>query len=299
MRRVALWIAVGAVACLGIGGCVRFNTYYNASRAYREAETLAAQRAPGTSPSSAELSSLDRCLQKCAIIIARHPESSLADDALFLMARALSLKGQAAEAAEKYAELRRFFPKSDFVDPARYYEAEAHVQNQEYEIAEALIEEHLSITGPPDRWKKRAALLYAQIAERRGDCEEALRRSEQVLRGGDRQERTLALLLRGRCLSVLGRDEEASVAFHEADRIAPERTLRFEARLLRGETLARLGKGAESLEAFTRLKGLARADSELAQVGLAVGRCLRLMGDLEAAEGAWRDVILAYQRTTF
>jgi TonB family protein len=125
----------------------------------------------------------------------------------------------------------------------------------------------------------------------------ALARIDTLLSRTDRKTVTCpAYLLRARSLVELGRDEEAVRWFREADRTAPNRALRFVARLQMGEALARLGRGLDALEAFGRLRQLARADSELAQVGLAVGLSHRAMGDFAAAEEAWRNVVLAYPR---
>lgn len=298
MSRV-LTLATGLLLGLALlhAGCVRFNTYYNARRAFRDAETLAAQRGPGSSPSAQEVAHLDRCLEKCAVIIARHADSGLADDALFLMARALSLKGQDNAAAEKYAELRRFFPASDLTGPARYYEAQARSRLMQYDRAEAIIEEHLGLRAKWDRWQHQAALLYAEIGERRGSCADALSRVDALLsRTRERDIAAPAYLLKGRCLAATGHGEEAVAAFQEAERIAPRRHLRFTARLLMGETLAALGRSDEALGTFKRLQEFARADSELASVGLAVGTSQRIAGNLTAAEEAWRNVIAAYPR---
>ncbi|MBN1423747.1 TonB family protein [Candidatus Fermentibacteria bacterium] len=277
--------------------CVRFNTYYNARRAFRGAEELRAQRAPGSSPSSQELAYLEQCLEKCAVILARHPGSGLADDALFLMARALALKEQHNAAAEKYAELRRFFPSTEYAAASMYHEAQARAKLGQFEVAESVIEEHLGAAGSWSQWHERAALLYAEIGESRGSCADALARLDTLLSRSHRRDiLSVAHLLRGRCLAAGGDDDQAFRWFQEGDRVAPNRNLRFQARLLMGEALARMGRGEEALEAFGRLRQIARADSELALVGLAVGSSQRALGDFSAAEDAWRDVIQAYPR---
>lgn len=277
--------------------CARFNTYYNARRAFLSAEELAAQRPAGNPPSSQEIAHLDRCLEKCALILARHPESGLADDALFLMARALSHKEQHNAAAQKYAELRRFFPFTEHAGPSLYYEATARVQLGQLEIADRVIEEHLDSEGSWDKWQERAALLYGEIAESRGSCGDALRRLDLLVSKSRRRDILgPAHLLRGRCLAAAGEDEDALRWFGEADRVAHSRPLRFQARLLMAETMARVGRGDEALEAFSRVRQIARADSEFALVGLAVGSSHRALGDQPAAEAAWREVIEAYPR---
>ncbi|MCU0612444.1 MAG: hypothetical protein MUE60_11725, partial [Candidatus Eisenbacteria bacterium] len=219
---VGVWGGVALCGLLLQGSCVRFNTYYNARRAYRDAEQLAEARVSGSTPGTQELAHLDRCLEKCALIIARHPESGLADDALFLMAMALTLKGQHGAAADKFAELRRFFPESDLDSPSRFHEAESRSQIGQYDAAEALISEHLARGDGWDQWQERGALLYAEVAGRLHVPLVALARIDTLLSRTDRKTVTCpAYLLRARSLAELGRDEEAVRWFREADRTAP------------------------------------------------------------------------------
>lgn len=286
------------VILLATVACARFNTFYNAQRAFRDATALAARRPPGSPPTPQEVSLLDRCIQKCAIVVGRYAESGLADDAIFLMAEALAAKEEFAAAAQKYEELRRYFPHSPLVGRSLHREAAARSRLSQFEIADVLLEQYLT-AARWDRDHQWAGLLYVSVAQQRGDCTEAIRRAHEVLgRVKDSEVVARVHMVRGRCLLQLQRVGEAVEAFGEAEERAPNRHLRFAARLARGEALAALGEASQALEVFEQLGKAARADSEVAYVGYSKGLAYRVMGEWDRAEQAWRDVIAVYGQTT-
>jgi|GEM_PF-2602302 len=295
ISRVCLVTVLFFISC----STARFNTFYNARQNYKEALRLAETRNTGSKPSSGEIAKLDKCLEKCGVIIARHPGSSLVDDALFLMGKALSLKQEHATSAEKFSELREYFPESEFVGPSLYLEAVERRALAQWARAENLIETHLNTSDTWSVWQERSAVLYAEIAESNGRYDQALSRIEQPLTRSKRKEIVgPAYLLKGRSLRGTGELEAAMDAFRQASEHADTHSRRFEAQVEMGETASLLGRGEESLEIFRDLTAFARADSELAQVGLSIGRSWRSLSDFNEAEEAWRNVILAYPRET-
>ena len=226
----------------------RFNTFYNANLNFKEAKQLAKTRSAGSNPSSSEIAKLDKCLEKCGIIIARHSGSGLVDDAIFLMGKALSLKQEHATAAEKFSELREYFPESEFVGPSLYMEAAERCELEQWTRAENLIENHLATTDEWNEWQERSALLYARIAEWNKRYDQALTRIESLLdRSGRKEILAPAYLLKGRCLRETNMLEEAIDAFEEASKKADTHSYRFKAQVEMGETAAMLNRGEKAL----------------------------------------------------
>ncbi len=294
-RAAILFLTAVAV----IIGCssARFNTYYNASKLYQEAEDLSKSRNKGSKPSGTEDTKLNNCLDKCRIIITRYSESGLVDDALFLMGKAFVLKQSHSAAADKFSELREYFPESPFVDASYYLEAKERSELEQWARVENLLKIHLQKGDRWTVWQERSALLLAQIAEWNYAYERALGHVSDLLgRAGRKEVIGQAYLLKGRCLREVGRLDDAVDAFAVAFDRASTREDRFEGQIEKGETLALLGRGEEALTTFRELSSIARVDSELAQVGLSVGKSWLSLNEFREAEEAWRNVIQAYPR---
>ena len=74
-------------------GCAYFNTFYNASQFYREAELdISAVNEDGLSESAIDL--LNKTIIRCNTVISDHPESRFVDDAILLRSKAQYHLGQ-------------------------------------------------------------------------------------------------------------------------------------------------------------------------------------------------------------
>ncbi len=114
-RAIPLLLAFALLYACGLN-----NTMYNARKYFRAAQ----ERPLNTNgrPSPQAVDEYTKAIKKCGIIIANRKDSRLMDDALFLMAKALYLKGNSAfQAKDQFQALITGFPDSPFVPEAHIY----------------------------------------------------------------------------------------------------------------------------------------------------------------------------------
>ncbi|MCZ7555130.1 MAG: tetratricopeptide repeat protein [Bacteroidia bacterium] len=155
-----------------------FNTYYNASRLFDEAEeeiaenqftksidptkgSLSVAAAPrGTTfgedestarikhdmahiesgiPSSA-IQKLDRVIEKCSRLIVNYPKSKWVDNGLLLIGKSYFYKQELTRAERKFQELLDRYPDSDLVTEAILWLGKTYVKLEQYELAHGMFE---------------------------------------------------------------------------------------------------------------------------------------------------------------
>jgi len=123
-----------------------FNVYYNARRAFKDAETeiAAAKKAaegkttPGNQatviPADAQ-KNLDLVIDKCSNILAYHDKSAYVDDALMMTGKAFYYKGEYSKAERKFLELITKYPNSSLNLEAQLWYARSELRLEEYDDA--------------------------------------------------------------------------------------------------------------------------------------------------------------------
>lgn len=117
-----------------------YNTFYNAKKLYKEASEMP-RRDDGRANSNA-IGKYNQVIKKCGIILTDYKDSKYADDALMLMGKAFYYKGRGyVQAIEKFEELIKFYPESEFYEEAHLYLAKSHYQmNKKTQAIEELKE---------------------------------------------------------------------------------------------------------------------------------------------------------------
>src|SRR3954466_1018030 len=100
-----------AAASLLLGGCVYFNTFFNAEKAYHQALALREKRMSQNPDDSVNVSpdekvKLQPAIDKCSKLLALDPDRlDYAPKALFLMGESYLLMADYSSAVQKYEEL--------------------------------------------------------------------------------------------------------------------------------------------------------------------------------------------------
>jgi TolA-binding protein len=120
-----------------------FNTFYNAKK-YFESAQKRPLNAQGR-PQSAAIEDYNRVIRKCGVILTEFKDSKWADNALFLLARALFYRGQnQLQAIQNFEDLIQFYPDSPFHNQAILYIArvkfELNQKDEAYEILRNFIQ---------------------------------------------------------------------------------------------------------------------------------------------------------------
>lgn len=125
---------------LGVmGGCVYFNTFYNARKAFDDAEsTRKASRVSGGRINQAQYRI---AIDKSTKVIEDHPNSSYYDDALYVLGVSYFWTGNYGAAERRLRELLANYANSKYAKEARLYLAKAKLEENEMDDAMELFEE--------------------------------------------------------------------------------------------------------------------------------------------------------------
>ncbi len=257
-RSLAVFAAL-AMALLG-SGCVYFNTYYNAQKAYNDAMRLHDKRM-AKNPEDTLLVSpdekikLDRCITKSSMILELYQDKpKYLPKALFLIGESYLAMGENAKAIEKYEELEHYYPQAPQIPIAESHRARCLFLNGQYPAAQVALE--AIIAGNSDPEIKAEAMIYlAQLNVKSNGSDAALDLYEKLLK-----EQTRTPLARANVHL-----EAAKLAFTlkeweraRAHALAPEMKelptkLKYRADMLAAECLYRMGKPDDGLKALDRI----------------------------------------------
>lgn len=186
---------VGGVVSDGYENTVAyFNSYYNASRLFDEAEDeiLTAEKRqrsldgfadhPLDPPGSAS-TKLSAVIDKCSNILSFQPGSALVDDALFLIGKSYFYQAEFLKAERKFSELLEFAPSGPLALEASLWRAKTLSQlKNEDGIQEARTLIQKAIDSGQEEIAGEANLILGHFFSRRGDSEEAIAAYQEAAR---------------------------------------------------------------------------------------------------------------------
>lgn len=296
---------------LTLSGCVYFNTYYNAQKHFRQAEKarLEAERERrpakaatqrGDQPSRRRPSRTgesyhslyEKALRGASVVLEKHPESELVDDAMFLAGRSLYWQSDYFYAARSFRDLEMHFPDSEYYDRARYWRGlcleQQGIAVEARRVFEALFEEGIPGIGA------RAGFRLGELAAAEQDYLAAITEYRATLaRYPGSRVRAETLLRLGE--AHLGVDDEAHqdsalAVFAAVAAAGPDDKTSYRARLNRGMVLYELGRGDEALEVYTGLLRESRFREYEGETRLLLGRYYWDLRDLDRALSEYEQV---------
>lgn len=122
---------------LFMASCAYYNTFYNAEKFFESA-----QKKPLNNKGKAGAAAIEeynKVIKKCGVILTDYKDSKWADDALFLLAKALYFRGNnELQSKEKFEDLIKFYPDSPFFAESHLYIAriEHDLNNKEKAITQ-------------------------------------------------------------------------------------------------------------------------------------------------------------------
>jgi TonB family protein len=107
-------------------GCVYYNTFYNAKKAFETAER--ARTHPDKRKAKIDTESYRKAIEKSTKVIERHPNSKYYDDALFIIGVSSYYLEQYSSADRRLRELLANYPESEFVRESEIYLAKSKIR---------------------------------------------------------------------------------------------------------------------------------------------------------------------------
>ena len=325
-RRPAL-LAVAMAIIVSLGGCAYYNIFFNAKRAFDQAESNRRSRQASESGTSAgtisrpvsvtSMSSSSQsftiigangmrvpaqgdqlyevAIEKCAKVLQYHPQSRYVDDALLLMAKSYFRLEDYPRALRKTEELATSFPESELREEAGYWRGMTLWKLGEKEQARETLTE---IAGRDSRFRGNAAYALADMEREEGRLDEAIENYRQALRTAQdpifRDEARRAL---GDCLITAGRPAEAAEVYRGLLENVWTNRERFEILSSVADAQKAAGDYDAALETLMPLLDDEAFYELRPKVLLRVAEVRALRGDVSDAVLLYRDVIRQGEET--
>jgi TolA-binding protein len=196
LSRHILFAATLALTALLLGGCgAYFNTFYNAKKAFNEAESERKKTKPGEQE-RIQISKYNEAAEKALKVVEDHPNSKYYDDAVYVLGVSYYYAKDFARAERRFREILTNYPDSKFARDSRLYLAKSMLAQDDEDEAMGIFEN--LFTGDLDRqFKTEAALALGEYHFNAGNYEQSNRYFLAVRDslGNDQQKRTAQLFI--------------------------------------------------------------------------------------------------------
>lgn len=287
-----------ALLAVSATGCAYFNLFYNAEKAFEEAENIGKDVDPQNQPTNQQKSNYRRCITKCEMLLEEYPESDLVDDALFLMGKSYF---RLREAREYRSAIRNFdavlsnFPQSKHRSESLYLKALCHLSLGEEQIALDSLR-RLRESDPDSPLAIEATFRIGDRYAENGDLLQALEQYQSYREQHPKHEaRSRVALRHAQVLLDLDRDAEAVALLETVDPKKMPRESAFRALFLRAEALYNLGRPEEAEALMASLSRDAELHDMDAEVKILDGQIQLALGDEEEGVSTLLGVVSDYQ----
>ena len=287
-----------ALLAANLAGCAYLNTFYNAERAYEEGVRIQsaggaslAAASSGDSLAAAARSAFQRAAEKSAIVLARHPDSKYADDALLLLGRSLQQLGSHVDAAAAFRRYLTNFPDGDDAGRARLGLVESERLAGQLQAAEAALAPLLAAS---DEGADPAEVLHEKglIELELGAYDEAATTFRRLLEDHPRfaEDRDIALQFADAHLAA-GEFAAALEGYGSLRQEAGDPSVRREVGLRIARAQALTGQRSDAIATYDSVLTAGVPDTLAARIHSE-------RGDLFAADSSWTEAEAAYRRAS-
>lgn len=282
---LTLWLVL--VLLLSVVGCAKYNTFYNARRAFDDAEHVREEALKNhqdpPEPAGAQLQAYQEAIRKAQKILDDYPGHSLTDDALFLQAKAHNRLSSFRQSIKKLDLLFLNFPASEYQEEAIYIQALNYLMIGALDRSQEYLD-RLAREFPESRFQSETLKVSGDNAYALEDWETAATSYEAYLadHSQDRDSDRIGLKL-AECYWEMEDYLKASEVLQTVQNNTLSQELAFRARLLRARVHVRLAD-FEIVELLTReLEGEASIYSASGEVVLIQAESLVAQGRGEEA----------------
>ena len=281
-----------ALLLLGAGCGAYFNTYYNASKAYRKGEATL----EGASGAKAARSSYDDCLKISSKLLQFYPDSRWVDDTVLLIGQCYYRLDQHHRAIRKFDELEASYPDSPLLPRARIWRARSYLAlGREDDCLSDLARMDLAELERADRTE--ALRVYAELyrgEKSRDRLLEVLGRSLEEARFRDKADLNADMAA---TLEEEGRWEDALRHYNAVRRYRPAHSLLFRSWLGTLDNSLRLGRLDQVERRVSKLRKDERFYEERHALDLREGWLKERQGRLPEARVTWALILKDFPRT--
>ncbi len=266
----AAWLAL-AFLLAAIGGCAKYNTYFNAKRAFDNAERVRDEairkNQDPPKPVGQQKTDYETAIAKAQKVFDEYPGHNLTDDALFLRAKAYHRLESYRMSIQQFDLLFRNYPASEYLEESLYLQALNYLLLGAVDRSQDYLGQ-LGRAFPNSRWQAEVNRVSGDNALAMEEWESAAVAYRQYLDLGDKaRDRDRVGLKLAECQWELKRYGQADTTLSEMLAKAAPGEVKFKAQLLRGRVLTRAGefeKAGDVLGDLHESAAFFKAEGELA-----------------------------------
>lgn len=284
-----------------------YNTFYNARKAFDTGEenlarfqqqvdrdkyisVFPAQQSGGGSPQ------FEEAIEKSADLLRERPGTKWTDDALLLIGKSYFYQHNFVGAEGKFRETieaANASEQEELVDEARFWLVRTLVAGEQYDQAEAILDEGIARPGIKDKWRARMELVRGEMHVQQQnwlDASSALEEGIAIIDDSDLAGRAQFLL--AQVYQTAGQFEDAAAAYEAVDGHNPIYELSYAAQLSRAlVTGIDEGQFDEGLDLIQRIRRDDKNYAHRAEVELAHARLLAASGQLQEAQELFYELL--------
>lgn len=287
-----------------------FNTYYNAQRAYDEAEAdvwaMPETKESGhnllipLNISQAARTKFAAVIEKCSKLLQYHPEAGLVDDALMMIGSSYYYQNEFQKAERKFKELIDGYPESNLALQAQALLAFSYYKSNDRENATKTAQQVLDLATArgEDRMVAEAALVLGQLAL----DEKAYARARPFFvqvgdYGNTSEKRAQALMKVGEMYTQETDFVKAQQAYERAYSLSGSYLGEYRARLGVARMLNKQHRFDDAHNALLALRSNSNYREFYGQIDYELGNVARERGAIQEAMEQYAYVDTAYART--
>jgi len=288
--------AVLLATAMSVGGCVYFNTFFLANKAYNEAEEQRIRAHQEVAVGGAA-QKYDEAIKKASKVLQNHPKSKYADDALLMIGKSFYYTGQYSRGREKFIELTGVFRDSKLVPEARFYMGMCEYYLGNTDQAKVMLRD-MADNGKDKSLRRRALFMLARIPFEEEEYVEALPRlGEYLERHSGSELRIRADSMVAACYWETEQYDSARVAYKELAKRGDDLDFKFAALYRYSEAAYHLDDFESGMKEF---RDLAKDDRWYQHKGILeyqIAMGLWSVDSVDAALEIFREIPISYQRT--
>ncbi|PWB70006.1 hypothetical protein C3F09_09800, partial [candidate division GN15 bacterium] len=268
---------------LSAGGCVYYNTFFNARQAFDDAEKVRKEKGVGSS------GGYQTAIDKALVVIEKHPNSKYYDDALYVLGVSYYYTNQPLKADRRCRELLANYPQSKYAKEMTLYLARAKLKLKEEDEAFKLFEEIFE--GKYDKeYRAEAALELGQYQREQKDYPEAERyfRAVRDSLGNARQQKEAQKKLADSYFDSY-KFAEALSGYLQVLGMKPDKNERYVALYRSAMCSYRLQRIPAGMDYLNKLIKDPLYYDSVTTLKIAVGQGYEYSGDLTQAEATYEE----------
>lgn len=298
--------AAGPALLVGLllaAGCAKYNTYYNAKRAFDNAERVREdairRNQDPPKPTGPQKTDYETAIAKAQKVLDDYPGHELSDDALFLRAKAYHRLESYRMSIRQFDLLFTNFPATKYLEESLYLQALNYLLIDAVDRSQDFLAK-LAKDFPDSRYQAEVSRVSGDNAYTLEDWDAAQSSYRQYLALGDKaRDRDRVSLKRAECLWQLRRYASADTVLVSMLAKAAPGELKFRAEMLRGRVLAHTGafdEADEILDGLDQAAAFHKAEGELALIKsellVARGKAGDAAALLEAMPTEWQTPVV-------